>query len=165
MTDLSAEDAYLFRHAIIRDAAYQLYLPSQRARLHRLVVAIIEAWNGVTDETIAELLAEAEDLDAESTPEGEYEERPLDAYAAELADHARQAQHPDDEPEERDALARREVAYLWRAGRHAAKHHRTREAIALFNRLAAHAAAHRESASGMRPAWNATSPLCRRARS
>ena len=42
--DLSAEDAYLFRHAIIRDAAYQLQLPSQRARLHGLAVECLEAW-------------------------------------------------------------------------------------------------------------------------
>ena len=37
-----AEQAYLFRHAVLRDAAYTLLVPSDRASMHRLVVEIVE---------------------------------------------------------------------------------------------------------------------------
>lgn len=40
---MHAEDAYLFRHALLREAAYQLQLPSKRARLHRLAFESYEA--------------------------------------------------------------------------------------------------------------------------
>lgn len=62
---MDAEQAYLFRHALVRDAAYGLHLPGERAVLHRLVVEITES---VTPDT----------------------ER--DSLAAELATHARFAQ-------------------------------------------------------------------------
>jgi hypothetical protein len=42
----SAEDACLFRHALLRDAAYQLHLPGDRARLHALALDLIEALYG-----------------------------------------------------------------------------------------------------------------------
>ncbi|KAF0246286.1 MAG: hypothetical protein FD180_774, partial [Planctomycetota bacterium] len=42
----SAETAYLFRHALMRDAAYQLQLPGDRARLHGLAFALIEGFCG-----------------------------------------------------------------------------------------------------------------------
>lgn len=40
---MSAERAYLFRHALLRDAAYELQPPSERAALHRLALAAFEA--------------------------------------------------------------------------------------------------------------------------
>lgn len=44
---MHAEAAYLFRHALLRDAAYQLQLPTRRARLHRLAFGLIEdLWGG-----------------------------------------------------------------------------------------------------------------------
>ncbi|MBI2923414.1 MAG: hypothetical protein HYY18_20340, partial [Planctomycetes bacterium] len=39
----SAELAYVFRHALVRDAAYHLQMPGDRARLHGLAFALIEA--------------------------------------------------------------------------------------------------------------------------
>jgi tetratricopeptide (TPR) repeat protein len=39
---MDAEHAYLFRHATLRDAAYQLLPPSQRSRLHALALDILE---------------------------------------------------------------------------------------------------------------------------
>ena len=42
MPDLSAETAYLFRHALVREAAYQLQLPVDRARLHALALELCE---------------------------------------------------------------------------------------------------------------------------
>jgi hypothetical protein len=43
---VNKETAYLFRHALLRDAAYQLHLPGDRARLHGLALALIEAMCG-----------------------------------------------------------------------------------------------------------------------
>ncbi|MBK8207130.1 MAG: tetratricopeptide repeat protein [Planctomycetes bacterium] len=39
----SAEHVYFFRHATVRDAAYVLHLPSERAELHGAVLEILEA--------------------------------------------------------------------------------------------------------------------------
>ena len=38
-----AEPAYFFQQPILRDAAYQLQMPSERARLHRGAMEILEA--------------------------------------------------------------------------------------------------------------------------
>lgn len=45
MTDLSAETAYAFRHALVRDAAQQLMMPSTRSRLHALAFELKIAIN------------------------------------------------------------------------------------------------------------------------
>ncbi|MCB9933507.1 MAG: hypothetical protein H6841_08810 [Planctomycetes bacterium] len=58
----TAEQAYLFRHAVVRDAAYSLQLPGERALLHSFALAILE-----------------------HEPEAEA------GLAADLADHAREA--------------------------------------------------------------------------
>ncbi|MCE9581392.1 MAG: hypothetical protein K8T20_02630, partial [Planctomycetes bacterium] len=39
---MNAEGAYLFRHALLRDAAYQLQLPGDRALLHGLAFSVME---------------------------------------------------------------------------------------------------------------------------
>lgn len=43
---VNAELAYVFRHALLRDAAYQLQLPGDRARLHALALTLIELLSG-----------------------------------------------------------------------------------------------------------------------
>ncbi|MCA8916591.1 MAG: hypothetical protein KDB90_14390 [Planctomycetes bacterium] len=43
----SAENAYLFRHAVVRDAAYGLQPPSERAVLHGLALDILESVSGL----------------------------------------------------------------------------------------------------------------------
>ncbi|MBK8207570.1 MAG: tetratricopeptide repeat protein [Planctomycetes bacterium] len=43
---MNAETAYLFRHALLRDAAYDLHLPEGRARLHLLAADVLEALPG-----------------------------------------------------------------------------------------------------------------------
>ena len=40
---MRAEDVYLFRHAMVRDAAYELQPPSDRARMHGMVLETVEA--------------------------------------------------------------------------------------------------------------------------
>jgi len=103
----SAEDAYLFRHAMLREAAHDLMLPGTRAHLHGLVLGVLE-----------------EIVDPQN----------LDSFAAELADHARQAQ-----PEEPDKLlGAKETAYLRRAGDYARRQFRVDESVRHFDRLAAH---------------------------
>lgn len=62
---MKAEEAYIFRHALLRDAAYQLHMPADRARLHRLALDILES-----------LLPEPD----------------LELLALELAEHAQHAQ-------------------------------------------------------------------------
>ena len=42
MHQVSAENVYLFTHAVYREAAYQLHLPSDRQRLHGLALDVIE---------------------------------------------------------------------------------------------------------------------------
>lgn len=43
---MHAEDAYLFRHALLRDAAYELQPPSDRARLHAMAFELLELLHG-----------------------------------------------------------------------------------------------------------------------
>ena len=43
---MNAESAYVFRHALLRDAAYQLQLPGDRARLHGFALDVITALAG-----------------------------------------------------------------------------------------------------------------------
>ncbi len=40
--ELNYEDTYLFRHTLLREAAYQLYLPSERKKLHRIILEVAE---------------------------------------------------------------------------------------------------------------------------
>lgn len=43
MHEPGAETAYLFRHALLRDAAYELQMPGARATLHGLAFSLMEA--------------------------------------------------------------------------------------------------------------------------
>ncbi|MBX3459052.1 MAG: tetratricopeptide repeat protein [Planctomycetes bacterium] len=69
MTAIDAEGAYLFRHALLRDAALQLHMPDERAGLHALALELSET---LLQELPADYRA---------------------AWAADLADHARHAAH------------------------------------------------------------------------
>ena len=81
---LFAEDAYLFAHVALRDAAYQLWMPSDRARLHAAALAILEAM-----------------------PEPE-----LERIAGELAEHAHAAQQGVDSQRDATLLAQLRAAEL-----------------------------------------------------
>lgn len=87
---MDAETAYCFRHAVLRDAAYQLQLPGDRARLHAMALEIMESAARVDD------LASG-------------------VWSGELAEHARgAAQHAD---EAQGAVFRqREARYRARYG-------------------------------------------------
>ncbi len=49
---MNAERVYLFRHAVLRDAAYQLQLPGDRMRLHALALGAIEELLGTTEHCV-----------------------------------------------------------------------------------------------------------------
>lgn len=72
----SAELAYLFRHAVLRDAAYNLQLPTDRAAMHQLAYELIEAAFGGP-------APEPAPLSHESSPP-----HAIDPVASELARHA-----------------------------------------------------------------------------
>jgi tetratricopeptide (TPR) repeat protein len=111
---LSAELAYLFRHAVMRDAAYQLQPPADRARLHALALRIVEDAHG-------------------GPPPGHDNDQahPLDKFAEELVIHARFGR--ESEP----ALAQPYLQYLWRAARCAYRSYRAQTATELARTLEA----------------------------
>lgn len=79
---MQAETVYLFRHALLRDAAYTLQMPAERARLHNLVLNVLEGLFGGRAPASAPLNFAAN-----------YKRTPFesDSIAAELAYHAERA--------------------------------------------------------------------------
>lgn len=110
-----AETAYLFRHALLRDAAYDLHVPSEKKRLHGAALEILE-----------QVLA-APPRQRARTADGEpaYTPHAVDAFAAELAQHARAAGF-------HDAL----YCYLLRAAHHADAGFRPAEVVRHCEELA-----------------------------
>jgi hypothetical protein len=106
---MHAEQAYLFRHALLRDTAYQLQVPADRHRLHALALEVLE-----------QLLA---------VPGHELE---LDSAAAELAVHARLARGGVADAH----LQQREATHLRRAARFASQRYMNHEAAAHWLTLA-----------------------------
>lgn len=86
----SAEQAYLFRHALLRDAAYGLQLPAERARLHEHAVeSFLALHDQVPDAAVAEIadhagqaLAQGRDTPALRDVRRTYLMRAMDAAAA-----------------------------------------------------------------------------------
>ena len=108
----TAEEAYLFAHATLREAAYQLWLPSDRARLHAFALELLEA------------LPEAA----------------LERMAAELADHAHAAQQGVDSQRDAALLAKlrsKELSHLVRAAREANKRYQRDRVVEYCSRALA----------------------------
>lgn len=112
-----AEDAYLFRHALLRDAAYQLQLPGERARLHRAALETIERLFGGRP-------PEPPPLDVPDGPG--VRDHPADALAGDLARHAEQG----------EASPGIRALYLRRAAEWAHRSWREGEAQSAWERLA-----------------------------
>lgn len=110
---MDAEAAYLFRHALLRDAAYELQTLTARAILHELALRVIE-----------ELFDEAE----------------ISTMAEELADHARiaGARHSTSGLDAKKQLAGKEAAYLSQALVAATKRFDHPAVLRLCNRLLEH---------------------------
>lgn len=113
MHSLSAEQAYMFRHALLRDAAYQLQPPTARARLHALVVRIIE-----------------QQCAHELTQEHHY------ALAGELAEHAKASLAAQDSAEFIVEMESRVVRFLRLAAQGARRKHDLRRASRWLEELA-----------------------------
>lgn len=108
----SAEEIYRFRHALMRQAAYDMQLPAERARLHALVLELTEKQLGQADAA-------------------------LEPLAAELADHARSARGIKRTGLVDDAyVSTRELRFLALAQRKALRDHNLPEAIQLARRQA-----------------------------
>lgn len=106
---MDLEQAYLFRHALLRDAAYALQPPEERASLHADAVATMEAL---------------------------FDESARGALCADLAEHAAQARAQD--PRRFAALGRKEVAYVMRQALADAAAYRNDKALALLARVRHH---------------------------
>ena len=112
---VNAETAYLFSHAIVRDAAYALQPPGDRALLHGLIIDIAEALF-------------------------EGNQHQLDALSAELANHALAAQafRRTANLKALKLLAGKELKYLLRALKHEAAEFHNERAIAFGLRIGNH---------------------------
>ncbi|MBK9974051.1 MAG: tetratricopeptide repeat protein [Planctomycetes bacterium] len=119
---MHAETSYLFRHAILRDAAYELQMPGDRAKLHELAFLLIEsAFDGPAPW--------AEPL--ESLAPLSHLPHPCDSVAHELVIHARLAGSTG------GALMQERVRrYLQRGALHAQLAFDNRLAVALWKELA-----------------------------
>jgi tetratricopeptide (TPR) repeat protein len=113
---MDAENAYLFRHAVLRDAAYSLQVPSERAALHELALLLIEAVLGGRP-------ADPDDQALASDPPPHV----TDAFASELAHHARNASAK---------FAPVRAIYLRRAAVHAGAQYDSLEAERMWRALA-----------------------------
>ena len=91
---MDAERAYLFRHGLLRAAAYELQMPHDRAGLHHLVLDIVEETLAATDDSAL-----------------------ADAWAPEIAEHARMAAESGNAA----ALAEREIHWRKRAAQVASR--------------------------------------------
>lgn len=107
---MQAETAYLFRHALLREAAYQLQVPSIRAKLHELVLELLPA-----------LLSPPELAEAER----------------ELADHALLAA-AGAAPQRANQLGQIELRYLTSAAQNARLRYQNSDARVLWGRVHAH---------------------------
>lgn len=121
---MHAEIAYLFRHALLRDAAYDLQLPAYRAALHRNTLDILEhLYGGLPPDPTAGADAGLK-----------YEPMPIDEFAAEMADHAEWAAKAVNlvPPE----LVQRLRIYLKRAAVRAGRSFQNRQSARLWLRAA-----------------------------
>ncbi|MCA8916489.1 MAG: tetratricopeptide repeat protein [Planctomycetes bacterium] len=137
---MQANEHYLFRHAIMRDAAYLLHPVTLRGTLHRIALELLES--------------HFDTVLPEAGPNLATKPLPMDAVAAELARHARFAQ---DEPYANfELLRRREAQFLIRAGSHAEANYDHHESIAFWRRLS-------EIAAGKQKFWalHRVSQACR----
>ena len=121
----SAETAYLFRHALMRDAAYQLQPPGDRGKLHALAFFLIE-------EAFGGRAPEPAPLTASAPPE--FAPHPTDAAAVELVYHARASIQQDAAAHAvTPGLLRR---YLRRAAEHAERAFLGATSAAMWQQLA-----------------------------
>ena len=121
---IAAEDTYLFRHAVLRDAAYQLMTPEIRVDLHAWAFRLVESAHGGPPPEPPPLSAE----------DARYEPHPIDAIAAKLVEHIEVALSVTQFD---SSLIQARISYLRRAAEHAGRHFQNEEALQHWTRLAA----------------------------
>jgi tetratricopeptide (TPR) repeat protein len=111
VTQLEPELEYLFRHALVQDAAYSSLLKQDRRRLHEAVAHALEALNASRLDDIAAMLAYHFDAAGDVEQARVYYTRAGDAAAAHYANAEAAALYgsalaliPDSEPEAQIAL-------------------------------------------------------------
>ncbi|KAF0240548.1 MAG: hypothetical protein FD180_4879, partial [Planctomycetota bacterium] len=127
---MNAESAYFFRHALMRDAAYQLQMPGDRAKLHALAFAAIERLAGGRAPEPATL---------DSPENSPFPEHATDAFAGELSEHARLAlvfSEKRSPPRDAADFERAKKLYLRRAAELAVRGFQFRPARDLWQRYA-----------------------------
>ncbi len=133
---MNAETAYLFRHALLRDAAYQLQLPADRARLHEFAFELVEEIYGgrPEDERLGTYCIK--------------ETKPLaiDDVADELVFHLRQVLHSRESAVHLEA----ERVYLRRAAEHSERRFHWKPALEHWLGLADRCAKDERAAALMR---------------
>jgi tetratricopeptide (TPR) repeat protein len=89
---MQAEQAYLFRHALLRDAAYELQPPSARAALHVFALSVLEFRNDSAPAELARHAREAQNAPGADVPALEASEL---RYLWLAAEHAAAGFHYD----------------------------------------------------------------------
>lgn len=119
---VSAENAYLFRHALLRDAAYDLHTPGDRARLHLLAAELLEdAFGGRPPDSLPiELMRQVRQAHA------------TDPVAFEIAMHLMRARSGMSEDENLHAKLR---LYLQRAAEYAVVQYQLDTALVAWQAL------------------------------
>ncbi|MHC4841330.1 MAG: tetratricopeptide repeat protein [Planctomycetota bacterium] len=120
---MHAEHAYLFRHALLRDVAYQMQLPQDRAAQHRVVLVIAESLWGLPP-------------DIDEPDEGIGEDLPVDPHIDELVVHADTALEDLSDPEQKAPIRQTLLRYLRRAGRLASARFENSKVVSIYIRLA-----------------------------
>lgn len=119
---MDAEQAYMFRHAMVREAAYELQLPSARSRLHALAADALEALYGPPVEC-------GSDLDS-------FAPCALDPFADEICEHLQAALSAKVSGVKKSAIRARQAKLLRRAAHHCVEQFRYVEAADRFERVA-----------------------------
>lgn len=125
MSEIHAETAYLFRHALVRDAAYELQPLTDRGQLHALALQVLEEICGGTPQM--------------TTPHwlSQFQPHPSDRFAMEMVEHADGAATSLQGDDAR-AAARKGAVYLFRSAVIEERGYRPKRALELFERLAEH---------------------------
>ncbi|CAG0991012.1 hypothetical protein PLCT2_02471 [Planctomycetaceae bacterium] len=127
---MHAEQAYVFRHAIVREAAYQLQLPGARAQLHALAADALEALYGAPTECSIDLDSFAPSV--------------ADPFAEEICAHLQAALIVKTAPARKAKLRARQARHLRRAAHYCVEQFRYTDAADRFERLATELSAHVE---------------------
>ncbi|MDC1142216.1 tetratricopeptide repeat protein [Planctomycetota bacterium] len=125
---MDAEAAYFFRHALMRDGAYQMQMPQDRAAQHRMVLEIAERLWGAPPGHDSPDEKLGDNLD-------------VDPHVEELCDHAEGALTGELDDDQRQQLHSLLGRYLRRAGQLAGARFENAKVAEIYARLATEFAA------------------------